>query len=429
MGREVETKESTLDRFAKMTQIGSQIAGTLQNVQRIGQAQQALSQDQERIKLAQDHAKMQQEEWGFKKENLAEEYKQKRLETRTKAGDQLNNEIFNVLDNSAASADPKAYVDSWVSNPDNINRLAKVAQIGELPFQESDVNLLKKNMLVAAPFLKSAKSAEAKFQQALTAPDAAFDTEAAQKALAEYNAAFNGTSGILPRAISKVMQDRQDAFTKEIDAKNKRIEDSRQKGLERVKDLAVARTNANAKTSGGDSKELRLNLNTFGSRKDVVASREAFQTADQGLGLLQNNGDKNEVVGLLKLGLAKAANGGRPTDKDVELISPNPSIANKLKRWVAADFDNEALEIDANALSEVFSRMKQVQGGALQNMAKGYAKSRSKLVGVPEEDFAQQLLDEAGFGPGLQGAQGGEQKKAPISGSPRNRFLISEDRK
>lgn len=419
MGREVETKESTLDRFAKMTQIGSQIAGTLQNVQRIGQAQQALSQDQERIKLAQDHAKMQQEEWGFRKEQLAEEYKQKRLETRTKAGDQLNNEIFNVLDNSAASADPKAYVDSWVSNPDNINRLAKVAQIGELPFQESDVNLLKKNMLVAAPFLKGAKSAEAKFQQALTAPDAAFDTEAAQKALAEYNAAFNGTSGILPRAISKVMQDRQDAFTKEIDAKNKRIEDSRQKGLDRASKereaVAKAGQGSDHTTIMTEREAVRQYNSATKPLEEKVSSARSLATMSD---LALTNAIAKGSIGFTAA--ITAGSNSQLSDAERETFTKAGGVLDKAKQSFQNMADGTLIPGMAKQYKAWAAVMEQRHKNDLSRIGKQFTSQYvdSGLI-APEKGSKIFVSRDA-----AEGQAPDEQKKVPPAGSPRNRFLI-----
>lgn len=228
MGMVTKEKKSFLDTLQQATQIGTQIAGVIQQGQQIKNASRSMDIQEGYLKNAQEQAKVNLEKWGMEKQALEQQFEVTRLKNYDTGNQVAARTIYDIIDSASKSEKPEAALKVAFSNPGTIEHLARAYKLANKPFGEADLAQIQQGAPVAIPALKKMNSAEGVLGQLLSAPDAKFDAAAAQKTLKEYFDNYSAVSHYLPDSVSDTFGARKDYWMKAIADKNKQFQDAQE---------------------------------------------------------------------------------------------------------------------------------------------------------------------------------------------------------
>lgn len=135
--------------------------------------------------------------------------------------------------------------------------------------------------------------------------------------------------------------------------------------------------------------------------------------------------DNAAAFGNAKMFIAKLANGGRPTDKDVEVISPNPDVASAAKRIYDMKIQGTPLPEDVAALTTFMNALSSNATKRYNMKAKSYATARAKFLNLTPDEYYQTIHDQA-YGVTGQAAPAGQQPPSPTQAAPSPLAHISD---
>jgi len=165
-----------------------------------------------------------------------------------------------------------------------------------------------------------------------------------------------------------------------------------QAALDRPAEIAEGK----AKTAAAQSERAVKFFDTFQKRNSNTI--EALDSANRARTLVQNN-NLGAAIGIVTTMLVRASGDVRPSDKDIERIELTQDVKGLLKRGAFRKAFNEMTpEEKENALS-LLTTMESNITKILNDKAASFSKNRSRILGVEEDVFRQQLLDDVGLTP------------------------------
>jgi hypothetical protein len=234
MGRETTTRESALDRFGKMVQIGSQIAGTLDQINRTGIAQQQTSQEGDRIRIAQQNAQMQMDKFAVEREEKDLAYKKNKIELNDKVNNRVMDTLFQIASQAAEDENPNEVLEAAFRNEDKVKELAEVMGFKGEELTVNSIKTMTKNGKVAIPLIVTLKTQADNLKNLLAAPPGSYNPEEVQKAFSEYTKANTKLGTYYPASVVAPYNETGKSLEKQIADRNATLTTS----LDKAKDRA-----------------------------------------------------------------------------------------------------------------------------------------------------------------------------------------------
>lgn len=124
--------------------------------------------------------------------------------------------------------------------------------------------------------------------------------------------------------------------------------------------------------------------------KDGKTEIEALGEARKIKSLL-SSGDNQAAINLAKTMFVRLAGDPRPSDADLERISPNPSILNRLKRTRDALFLNKGFAPDGDALSDIADTLIMSSQEVIKGKIKSFSEARHGLLDMDAKELQERI--------------------------------------
>ena len=182
-------------------------------------------------------------------------------------------------------------------------------------------------------------------------------------------------------------------------------------------EMGKMREATTVKLAAGQGKEAVKSLNDFRQKhaKEQFKQLDAISAAADML----NEGNFTGYTSSLK-SIIKSVEGGRLTDEDFKLASPNQDIFSGMKRAYDKLLLNKPLEEDQKYVGDMQKALQLKIAKRIAQKGQGFARSRAGKVGADYDSFYGDLMNESlvGYGvelPGLRQPQAAQGASAPSS--------------